>query len=408
MRLCIVDHLQAMLETAEEPIVVDQLSDGCRVDPAGRGEATQRLASRSGPQLAQPTTPDQLVRLRKEFDFADPAATGLDVMALDGDSPPAAIGVDLPLDRVDVLNSSKIEVLPPDKGFQLAQKMLPGDPVTSYRTSLYECCPFPILADALIVGKCSCDRQRQRGGCRVRPQPQIGAKYIAVAGPLVEDASQITRQAHKEGLNAVTRARSGPARVIKKDQIYIARIIKFIPTKLAHAEDDEPTVALRIVYRLAADTASARRLTQQMAQGGPEHPLGKPGKSTGLLLERPGADQFSHGGDKRDPSFGDAQAPHKRCHIFAKIGAQFDSRSSLREERVGTFLDKAGQECPIFDRDSAQKRTVAKDRREQTLAARRRAPLARRLNRGVASGDRQRLVPSLEPERKAAFVGRFG
>ena len=95
------------------------------IDAAGRGEAAQRLAGRPDPQLAQPAAPDQLLGLREEFDFADAAAAGLDVVALDRDSPAAAIGVDLTLDRVDVLDRRKIEVLAPDKRLQLAQKMLP-------------------------------------------------------------------------------------------------------------------------------------------------------------------------------------------------------------------------------------------------------------------------------------------
>ena len=144
-----------------------------------------------------------------------------------------------------------------------------------------------------------------------------------------------------------------------------------------------------------------------MAQRGPERRLGKPAEGTGLLLERPGANQFSHGGDKRDPAFGDPQAPHQRRRIFAKICGQFDGSSSLGEERVGSFLDQAGQECPLLDRHSAQKRTVAKDRREQALAARGCAPPACRFDPGVALGEGQSLVPSLEPKGKAAFVSRF-
>ena len=79
--------------------------------------ARRRSASQVGPtrRLAQPPAPDQLLGLRKELDFADAAAAGLDVVALDSDSPAAAIGVDLPLDRVDVLDRREIEVLPPDE-----------------------------------------------------------------------------------------------------------------------------------------------------------------------------------------------------------------------------------------------------------------------------------------------------
>src|SRR5271166_4203289 len=134
MRLRVLDHLQPVLETAQEAIIVDQLGSCRRIDAAGGGEATQRLAGGAGPQLAHPPAPNQLLGLREEFDFADAAATGLDVMPLDGDSSAAAMGVDLTLDRVDILNRGKIEVFPPDERLQLAQKVLPGNPVASHRT----------------------------------------------------------------------------------------------------------------------------------------------------------------------------------------------------------------------------------------------------------------------------------
>jgi len=120
-------------------------------------------------------------------------------------------------------------------------------------------------------------------------------------------------------LNAITRANPCPRRVVKKDQIDIAGVIELVPTELAHAKDDQPAVALRLVDRCKADGASSHCLTQQMAQCSPERPVGKPAEGGGLLVERPGADQFSHGGDKCDPAFGDPQAPHQSCRILAKI-----------------------------------------------------------------------------------------
>src|SRR6516162_7295749 len=286
MRLRVLDHLQAVLETAQEAIIVDQLGSRRRIDTAGGSEATQRLASGSSPQLTHAPTPDQLLGLGEEFDFADAAATGLDVMPLDGDSSAAAKGVDLTLDRVDILNGGKIEVFPPNERLQLAQKALPGDPVAGHRPGLDQRCPFPILADALIVGERGWHRQHQRGGRGVRAQPQICAKDVAVARSFVENAREIACNANKEGLDAITRTNARPGRVVKKDQIDIARIIELVSAELAHAEDDEPAVTLRLVQRRKADRAPVRCLTQQMAHGGPERPLGKSAEGAGLLLER--------------------------------------------------------------------------------------------------------------------------
>src|SRR5258708_40355869 len=104
MGLPVVDHLQPMLEAAQKPIVVDQIAGGGRIDAPGRGETAERRASRAHPQLAHPAAPDQLLGLREKLDFTDAAATGFDVMAFDGDSSAAAVGVDLALDRMDILD----------------------------------------------------------------------------------------------------------------------------------------------------------------------------------------------------------------------------------------------------------------------------------------------------------------
>jgi hypothetical protein len=52
----------------------------------------------------------------------------------------------------------------------------------------------------------------------------------------------------------------------------------------------------------------------------------------------------------------------------SKIFGFFDIGGDFGEERVGTFLDQTGQEVPFFDRDAAQKGTVAENRREQAFA----------------------------------------
>src|SRR5262245_19524602 len=108
MGLSVLDHLQTVFETAQKPIVVDQIAGGSGIDASHRGKAVERLASRRHPERGHAAAPDQLLRLRKELDFADPAAANLDVVAFDGYSSATAMGVDLALDRMDVLNRRKV------------------------------------------------------------------------------------------------------------------------------------------------------------------------------------------------------------------------------------------------------------------------------------------------------------
>ena len=63
-----------------------------------------------------PPAQDQLLGLGEEFDLADAAAPQLDVVARDRDFAMADMGMDLPLDRMDVLDGREVEIAPPDEG----------------------------------------------------------------------------------------------------------------------------------------------------------------------------------------------------------------------------------------------------------------------------------------------------
>ena len=108
MGLRVVDHLQPVLDAAQKAVIVDQRR---RRSPrrCGRPRRARRSASQVGrPRSSrQPPAPDQLLGLGEELDLADAAAADLDVVAVDRDSAAAAMRVDLPLDRVDVLRSPR-------------------------------------------------------------------------------------------------------------------------------------------------------------------------------------------------------------------------------------------------------------------------------------------------------------
>ena len=77
-------------------------------------------------QLRMAAAGDELLGLHEELDLADAAAAELDVVALDRDVLVAAIGVDLPLHRLDVGDRGEVEILAPDERRQLAQDRLAG------------------------------------------------------------------------------------------------------------------------------------------------------------------------------------------------------------------------------------------------------------------------------------------
>src|SRR5262249_48994049 len=101
VRLLVVDHLQAMLDDAQETIGLDHVFGDLERRAAGARERAQRVAGAARAQTRVAAPEDQLLGLRKEFDLANAAAPELHIVTGDGDIAGAAMGVDLPLDRVD-------------------------------------------------------------------------------------------------------------------------------------------------------------------------------------------------------------------------------------------------------------------------------------------------------------------
>src|SRR6516225_752140 len=151
MRLLVGDHLQAVLDRAERAIAPREVVARRGVDPSGAGERDEHVEGAITAQLGTAPPGDQLLRLDKELDLADAATPELDIVPGDSDLLMAAIVVDLPLDRVDVGNRRKIEVLPPDERRQLGKEGLAGSVVAGKHPRLDQGGTLPVLAEALVV-----------------------------------------------------------------------------------------------------------------------------------------------------------------------------------------------------------------------------------------------------------------
>src|SRR5260221_14120052 len=98
--------------------------------------------------------------------------------------------VDLPLDRMDVLDGGEIEVLAPEKRSQFIEERVAGGAGAGHRACLDERRALPILSGALVVVDRRLDGNRRRRRSGVGPQPQIGTKDIAIGGGLAEKAAR--------------------------------------------------------------------------------------------------------------------------------------------------------------------------------------------------------------------------
>ena len=224
MRLLIVAHLQPMLDHAQPLIRHRQRIAHLRRAQLILGQHRERGQRALHPQLGNPPTPDQLLRLHEKLDLTNPAHASFDIMARKLNHL-AAFHIHLPLDRMNIRNRREIERLAPDKRHQLAHIRGRRFRIPRNRPRLDHRRAFPVLADGLIIRKRRRDGDRQRRRHRIRPQPQIGAKHIPIRRPLLHQRDEITRQLGHELLR-IARAGVGQAVLIEQhNQIDIARII---------------------------------------------------------------------------------------------------------------------------------------------------------------------------------------
>ena len=151
LRLLVVDHLQPVLDRAQEAIGRLHVVARVVVDPAVLGQLVERGERVAVAQMRIAAAGDQLLGLREELDLADAAAAELDVVALDRDLAVAAIGVDLPLHRVHVGDRGEVEIFAPDEGRQFVEERFARRDVAGAGARLDHGGALPVLPGALVI-----------------------------------------------------------------------------------------------------------------------------------------------------------------------------------------------------------------------------------------------------------------
>ena len=159
VRLLVVDHLDGMLDAAQEPVLPGQRVARLGGDPAALRQLAEHRHGRAAAQLRKTPAGDQLLRLDEELDLADAAAAELDVVPLHRDLAMALVRMDLALDRMDVGDRRVVHVFAPDVGLQLLQKRFARREVAGHRARLDHRGALPVLAAALVVGQRGLDRR---------------------------------------------------------------------------------------------------------------------------------------------------------------------------------------------------------------------------------------------------------
>src|SRR5690606_13482304 len=114
-------ELQTVFESAQEDVGISQLAYGFLVEGAARGEQVEHLQCWAQLEFWIPPATDELENLGDEFDFANPAGAGLDVV---GAITPGDFAANLGMQRAHRVECAVVEIFSEYEGagdlFQLA------------------------------------------------------------------------------------------------------------------------------------------------------------------------------------------------------------------------------------------------------------------------------------------------
>ena len=290
-------------------------------------------------------------------------------------APRRLVGVDLPLDGVDVGDGGEIQVAAPDEGADLAQEMLAERAVAGHRPRLDHRRAFPILAHALVVGDGGVHGDGQRRRRRVRAQAEIGAENVALGGALLQQPHQVARDPDIAGAGAVLVV-GCRVRVVEQHEVDIRGVVQLPRAELAHAEHEKAAACepacLRIgppAERERAQLAARDRGPEQVRAGEADRRLRQGGQRARHPVERPASGDVGRRRDQRHPPLGDAQ---RGAHRVPPGGARIEAAQAAQRVRQGRIRPaprhRIEQRCRLPHREIGQEGAVAADRREQRRA----------------------------------------
>ncbi len=128
----------------------------------------------------------------------------------------AFMGMDLPLDRMDVLDGGVIEILAPDERLKRLQEARAGFGIARAGARLDHRGAFPVLAHAFVIGLRRIGGDRDLRGARIGAQAQIGAEDIAIGGDFGDQLHQRLHDIDSRRAHVVALAEGKFLRVVER------------------------------------------------------------------------------------------------------------------------------------------------------------------------------------------------
>ena len=238
MRLRIGEHLQPVLDAAQEAIRVGQRGARLGGDVAGIDQCLQRRQQAAFAQRGFAAAADQLQCLHQEFDLADAPWSALDVV---GQLLARDFGTDGGLHRTQAIEGAVVEVAPVHEWPQRFEEALAGRKVAGDRACLLPGIALPVAAFVLEVLLHRGERPRHATGIAVGAQAQVDAMAEAIGGDFVEELRQLLAEARVVGLR---RQRTRPIRLaiafVGVDEVDVGAEVQLAAAELAQPVNDQP------------------------------------------------------------------------------------------------------------------------------------------------------------------------
>ena len=228
-----------MLDGAQEAVGLGEFVAGLIGDPAFVVERFQHVEGAPPAQARAAPAEDELLRLHEELDLADAAASELDVVACHRDLVVPAHRVDLPLHGMHVGNGGEVEILAPDEGAQLVQKVLAERKIAGDGPCLDERRALPVLADGLVIDVGGGKRHGGRRRAGIGAQAIIDAMHIAVGGALLQELGELLGDAGIDRRRLGRIAQRRRFRIEEDHEIDVARVVELPCPMLAERQHGE-------------------------------------------------------------------------------------------------------------------------------------------------------------------------
>jgi len=293
----------------------------------------------------------------------------------------ALVRADLQPHVVRVLDGGEVEVAAPDEGRQILQKPRARRQIARRRARLDIGRALPRPADALVIGLGGVHAQADGGGAGVGPQPQVGAKDIALRRDLGNQLDDAPHRLHHPRLD-LRQIAAFPARVVEQaDQVDVGGIVQLARALLAHGDDHEAGPARVHALERAGGLRRQRRVRRHLQRA-----VGEVAQAPRHRVQPPDPAQIGQRDQQRGAPLGQPQGgadrlqPRVRLRRRQNIGQRRLRRLRRRlRQPVALAVDQTGE-------IGAGPRRPGDQRAQPCVEARRR----RRADLGVQGARRRR------------------